>query len=217
MVPTSRASPWSGPAASASGSPSSSTKRPSRVTAGSSRRRLSSSPSVPVSIRSAPRRSVWQRTSPERREPRAAGEAEAALEVPLLGRGRREQLAPRLHLHQALAALALLHARGGHVDAERLGAIEERLAGRELARAPSIVSVPRASGARETAELTSPAAPAGACGRPARVLLRDQPLEQLDRARRVGGVAVRRRSASRSRSSPAPRPRTAARRRARPP
>ena len=67
-------------------------------------------------------------------EPRAAGEPEAAFEVALLRRRRREQLGARLDLDQALAALALLDARRRHVNAERLGTLEERLLGPELAR-----------------------------------------------------------------------------------
>ena len=43
------------------------------------------------------------------------------------GRQRREQLGALLHLDQALAALALLDARGRHVTPERLRALEERL------------------------------------------------------------------------------------------
>jgi hypothetical protein len=83
-----------------------------------------------------------QRTSPQRvaahvagrGQPGAAGETEAALEVSLLRRGRSQKLGARLDLHQALPALPLLDARSGHVHAERLGAVEQRLAWRELPR-----------------------------------------------------------------------------------
>ena len=86
-------------------------------------------PSVSVSIR-APRAACG--SGPP--SPRAACGRRAGTGFEALAAPAAKQLGARLDLDQALAALALLDARRRHVNAERLGTLEERLLGPELAR-----------------------------------------------------------------------------------
>ena len=133
---------------------------PGRAAAGSA-----SSPSVSVSMRSAPRRRVWQRTVPGSASRVRQASRKRPLEVALLGRRRGQQLAARLTSTRHSRHLPCFTQEVGTWIAQRLGAVEERLAG-PRARRDAVDR--RASRARRPRpgrpRLTSPAAPAGSRG-----------------------------------------------------
>ena len=125
VVPTSTARPWSGPSglrddvAVQQHAPA--VARHRRI----ERRRA---PGQPFGVGLDAQRAAAQRVAPDHAgsgDARTAGQAEAAGEVVLLRRRRAQERRALLHLHQALPALALLHAGGRDAHARRLRALEE--------------------------------------------------------------------------------------------